>query len=631
MAWAIPTATNLHLTTHSADSRSRGVTGSPSVGASKIAGNLPITTNSGQFINNTSSSPTGALDTYHYSLLPSGSHDVSTNSKVVIWTWQFNAPNRIQCASLANDGIVGVIGSGSGSPPSNRKTYQIGGFDTPAGKSQGGPICYVIDLNDTSQESTTGTFDNTDVETYGFGMVRFDLSGTSTPIAFPSRCWVFDCEIDGSRPEFTGTGGDWDGLVDAIQGTDYTDKIGDDWVKKIGKTTVFLASPWQIGDGTDVTTFNDNGYTIIGPSHDDPSDPRFRLTHEGVQGGVRLPNNAGAVVTLSGSYLFPDANGPNVDFDVSNASTINLDGSTWIGRGGTKNNILGSSVSGAATWDRCGTVDATAEPDVDGSTFRAPTDDALLIDSAQTLSDLTFSNYTGQVGLRINGGAGSFTVTLDNVQFDKTGTFEVENSGSGTITLALTNGSTSLGAGDVTNTGGGSIVISNPVTTTITILDGRDNSDLQNARVILKASDGTGDLPYQDSVTITRVTTTATVSHTAHGLSNGEKVEIKGAVQPEYNGAKTISNVSTNAYDYTVSGSPTSPATGTITATGIVLEGLTDVNGEISSSRTWGGAQPVTGVARKATTSPIFKDGPLTGIISATAGLTITQALIFDE
>ena len=150
-------------------------------------------------------------------------------------------------------------------------------------------------------------------------------------------------------------------------------------------------------------------------------------------------------------------------------------------------------------------------------------------------------------------------------------------------------------------------------------------------RTNLEASDGTGDLPFEDSVSITRSGSTASASHTTHGLADGNKVVIRGADQAPYNGVKTITNVTTNAYDYTVSGSPTTPATGTIIATGAVLEGLTDVNGEITDSRSWTNPQPVTGRASKGTNSPIFKDAALTGTISTTAGLTITQALIFDE
>ena len=71
----------------------------------------------------------------------------------------------------------------------------------------------------------------------------------------------------------------------------------------------------------------------------------------------------------------------------------------------------------------------------------------------------------------------------------------------------------------------------------------------------------------QDTVTITRSGTTATVAHTGHGFSSGQCIEISGALQTPYNGAHEITVTGLNEYTYTVSGSPTSPATGDIKAT----------------------------------------------------------------
>jgi hypothetical protein len=64
---------------------------------------------------------------------------------------------------------------------------------------------------------------------------------------------------------------------------------------------------------------------------------------------------------------------------------------------------------------------------------------------------------------------------------------------------------------------------------------------------------------------ITRASTTATVTtSTAHGLSNGFWVKISGATQPEYNGNFQITVTGTTTFTYTVTGSPATPATGTI-------------------------------------------------------------------
>lgn len=62
---------------------------------------------------------------------------------------------------------------------------------------------------------------------------------------------------------------------------------------------------------------------------------------------------------------------------------------------------------------------------------------------------------------------------------------------------------------------------------------------------------------------ITRSASTATFTSTAHGLANGATVTVSGANQTEYNITATISNVTADTFDYTVSGTPTTPSTGT--------------------------------------------------------------------
>jgi len=69
-----------------------------------------------------------------------------------------------------------------------------------------------------------------------------------------------------------------------------------------------------------------------------------------------------------------------------------------------------------------------------------------------------------------------------------------------------------------------------------------------------------------DSVTLTRSGSTVTVASTAHGLAVGDRVRIAGANETEYNGDHTITAVLTNSYDYEIVGTPSTPATGTITS-----------------------------------------------------------------
>ena len=93
------------------------------------------------------------------------------------------------------------------------------------------------------------------------------------------------------------------------------------------------------------------------------------------------------------------------------------------------------------------------------------------------------------------------------------------------------------------------------------------------------------------SCTITRVSTIATVTASAHGFSNGDEVVISGATQTDYNNSFVISNVTANTFDYTVgAGAPATPATGTI----LCSKG--------KSTLVWDGATTITVVPQGITT-----------------------------
>ncbi len=208
-----------------------------------------------------------------------------------------------------------------------------------------------------------------------------------------------------------------------------------------------------------------------------------------------------------------------------------------------------------------------------------------------------------------------------------TGAALLFTAGSGTVTVNIVGGGT-----PTYKATGMTINFVNAKTVKVTVKDANTLVAIQNARVLLEADTG-GDLPAGESVTITRSGSTASVSHTAHGMSAGNSVVIRGANQPEYNGIYTISNVTTNAYDYTVSGTPATPATGTITATCVILNGLTDASGILQTTTfNYTNPQPVAGKVRRATAAygTKYKGGTLTGTITS-SGLDTAVLLISDE
>lgn len=235
------------------------------------------------------------------------------------------------------------------------------------------------------------------------------------------------------------------------------------------------------------------------------------------------------------------------------------------------------------------------------------------------------------------GTSSPLTMTLTGIDFvgfnaanaNNDSTFHIKRtSGAETVTINIIGGS-----GNVSYRTDGAIVdiVQNPVTLTLTVIDNSTEAAISGARAYILAA-ATGPLPFQDSVTITRVSTTASVAHTAHGLANGQKVLIEGAVQDEYNGIQTISNVSTNAYDYTVSGSPTTPATGTIISTAVIISGTTNGSGVISDTRTYGTDQDFTGRVRDSTSpAPFYITQPVSGTIDKDNGLGVNVRLVRDE
>lgn len=89
---------------------------------------------------------------------------------------------------------------------------------------------------------------------------------------------------------------------------------------------------------------------------------------------------------------------------------------------------------------------------------------------------------------------------------------------------------------------------------------------LSDGSAVVTAADGTIALVTK-SVTLTRVGTVATAYAAAgHTFATGQSVTISGADQASYNGAYVIVVVDSTHFTYEVAGSPTTPATGTITA-----------------------------------------------------------------
>jgi hypothetical protein len=143
-----------------------------------------------------------------------------------------------------------------------------------------------------------------------------------------------------------------------------------------------------------------------------------------------------------------------------------------------------------------------------------------------------------------------------------------------------------------------------------------------------------GGKPYQATVSITRSGTTATVSHTGHGMATNDWIWITGCTGADgayYNGSFQITKINNDSYSYVMTGTPSGSAAGSPKATFVVLNSTTNGTGDVSASYSWLSAQPVNGRVRSATgAGPYYKTAPVTGTISTTSGLAVTVQMIPD-
>jgi len=185
---------------------------------------------------------------------------------------------------------------------------------------------------------------------------------------------------------------------------------------------------------------------------------------------------------------------------------------------------------------------------------------------------------------------------------------------------------------DTVEQGGTFSIVAGSVTTSIHV-DDNTGTALASARVLVRAAAG-GPEPHDASVTITRSGTVATVAHTTHGFSVGDKVQIKGITdKTEDNIIHTIATVpGANSYTYTTTDSGSTSYTGTILATAVYIDGVTNGSGDISDSRVFASNQPIDGYIRKSSASPRFKSFNLAGnTINSSTGLTINVRMVLDE
>jgi hypothetical protein len=396
------------------------------------------------------------------------------------------------------------------------------------------------------------------------------------------------------------------------------------------------------------------------------------------QWGICQPNDAGAEVqgvvywgTATTACHFDDSSGETIvlidtewtstDFTkiiIDHASTIfNMDGLTIKALGTNNpgqlifNNASTASILKNSTFDSIGIttlragVTATSDKwkasgtvtlngaTLDSCVFAASTAAIALAcgSSITTISDCDFESDGSSHAIEITGGTSH---TLDNLKFTGYETYNVNGTSTGNEAVYI-----NIGAGDITlyadtlfsyRTAGANVtIVAGSVNATITAI-AVDGSAVDDVSVALYAKDNTSDLPFQESITISNSGTTATVTHTAHNMITNDKVLVQGGDQPYNRGTFSITVTDANTYTYTTSTAPTGNPTGCTATWASIYEALSGTN-TVTKSRTFTSDQPVSGWARKSTTSPFYKTAPVTGIISTTLGVNLTALMLSDE
>lgn len=536
---------------------------------------------------------------------------ITADEAVFIW-WKADVAAALD--TLANGGIQCLVGNST----TALKCYYVAGSDSYA---RGGWLCSPIDPTTTQSTSIGSPTTTTDY----FG-VRWAVPTSGPSKGFPYK---IDAIRHGSSIDITAgevaNPATWTAL--GVYADDSTRRWGIVQPTPTGVTQQGVTN-WGTASASvysrdanktivllDTLGFTSTSFTGIEFAHastDVEWDNITFLTLDTTlnRGTIAISNNAAVSLT---NCAFNDMN------TFTDGGSLSVwDGSTW--RGCNAITAAGGSFVGCnflvptvATDTSAMIYNETANPDtyIEGSTFTKGTNAHHAIEfgtaspTAMTLTDMTFTGFgadtTTSAALHFKRTTGTVTVTLDGTSQP---TYKTDGA-----TIVFVTGAVTVQVTAVTVTG----------------------TPVSGANVFLVATATTGSLPAEDVVTISNSGTTATVTHTGHGLATNDYVVIKGASHQANNGAFQITVTTANAYTYTMGSSPGSSPTGTIVSSFVFLYGTTNGSGIISMTRSIPAAQSVAGHARKGTGTPLYKSAPIAGTVSDSTGAALTGVMTLDE
>jgi len=550
---------------------------------------------------------------------------IPTDGAILIW-FKFDAGGILQ--TFSSGGVRIIVGADL----SNHDQWTCGGSDYPP-NPQGGWYNYAVNPTARTYDFRQGSGPGSTYRWAGMGILAAS--------AGPSKGSPF--KIDGLRYgrgtiiiEYGSSGDGYANFADAAAKNDANN--GSDGYNRWGLFSAVAGGfLWkgrmQIGTSSNACEFTDSDAFIL---IDDTNNCTAYFNTIEINNASTIVNWTNVIFTALGTTS-PGrlVMNNNADMNIDACQFFNMGA---FGFGGTLSEFLNCAFSGCGQITVNGgklngsqisgcTVDGSATDEGavvwDGSNPDGYLDNLTIIKGAGTHHAIEFGD-TIPASITVRGCDFSGFNATDS-QYDST--FYFADTG-GTITMNLVGCSGNVSvktAGCTVN------VVEDPVTLKVTVKT-VDGTLVENARVLVKAANGTGPFPYDVTVTISNSGTTATVTHTSHGMATNDYVVISGASLEANNGVFQITKINDNSYSYTMSSSPGSSPTGTIKATFVALYGLSSAAGIVTTSRVYSSNQPVTGYARKSTTAgSLFKPGPISETVDSTDGMTTTAVLIADE
>lgn len=469
---------------------------------------------------------------------------------------------------------------------------------------------FVLDVNNSSTDAdSSGTLDLS-----GVTDVKVNVDNSNSGNIRSIENTYIDCIRFGTGLTLTGTA--WD--FDDVAAIDASNTYKYDVVRKVGPGIFEVNGTITIGNGATTTTPSISNQTLFFPDKSTAGEAGGPLGKIASTFYNLVIDGTATVCDFNNFSLIASSTYPfylDADYASLPSNSIDWDGGVVVEASAVDFDDT-QSIIGVSFVD-CGQIDpTTCEFENNTISGYSGTDGALLWPGGTTVNNCQFTSNDRAVEI-----TQASNQTFDALFFDSN-TYDVHlNNGGTNINVSKNNSSdpTSYVA-----TGGGTVTfVGASVTTQVTVKDLSDSSNIENARVLVWVTDGTN-FPYQASVSITGSGTTATVTHTSHGLSTGDNIIISGVTNDDaYNGAFQITVTGTNTYTYdTTYTISSSPATGTPVATFAFLNGLTNSSGVVSDNRVVASDQPIAGRVRKSSSSPYYEQGTVTGTVDSTDGFS---------